>query len=74
MHWTDKTDKSYTTDDEISFLRDQALSRPEAFRQYAAVVLGGGRRYDPQIDVAAVELEAVRLLAAIDGVKVQATA
>jgi hypothetical protein len=71
-HWTEKKDRKYTTTDEISYLRDQALMNPVAFRRYAGLIQAGGRRYDPGIDVGQVKSECGRLLLAIGSGKAAA--
>lgn len=45
----------YGTTTEISFIRELAVNRPEAFRKYAALVLSGMRLYDRTVDVDAVK-------------------
>jgi hypothetical protein len=52
---------SYTTEDEVNFMRNLQASKPISAANYARSVLSG-RRWDASVDVATVEAEARRIL------------
>lgn len=41
----------WNTSEEVASIRTLSIVNPDAFRNYARIVLTGSRRFDPEVDV-----------------------